>query len=160
MVLDGWCLWGRGEVVRRQKGYDWQGIDQGSGRCAAIPPPPAPGGAGGQPPQNAEDADPWTTIISIITITTFSYAASDVTTPESPAGVGVGHEGGRLGRLWSVGGPYAHDFDSHNNSGGALVGYGPCRAASMSWRASRACSSIPRPPAARSASERRRSSRG
>ena len=62
---------------------------------------------GGQPPQNAEDADPWTTI-------TFSYSASDVSShsQESEWGMKVG---GSVGfGLWSVGGSYSHD-ESHKS---------------------------------------------
>lgn len=69
------------------------------------PPPPASGST--QPPQNADDADPWTTI-------TFSYSASDVYnhTKESEWGMKVG---GSVGfGLWSVGGSYSHD-ESHKS---------------------------------------------
>lgn len=69
--------------------------------------PPIAGPNGGQPPQSAEDADPWTTI-------TFSYSASDVSTisKESTWGMKVG---GSVGfGLWSVGGSYSHD-ESHKS---------------------------------------------
>lgn len=69
------------------------GLDK-SGKI--IPPPPA-GGI-----QNAEDADPWTTI-------SFSYSASDQKKSSSESSWGM-KVGGSVGwGLWSAGGSYSHD---------------------------------------------------
>ena len=67
----------------------------------------SPNGTGNQPPNSAEDADPWTTI-------SFSYTAQDIKnhSTESEWGMKVG---GQVGfGLWSVGGSYSHD-ESHKS---------------------------------------------